>query len=1311
MFCFSSREVRFLVYNLDGIKNFFVICAALILCVTVPYFESGEGEVSYKVSHRAAPDHLLLTEICVTPTAGEFIEIFNPTGAPVPLDDYYITDITDYYNIVNSAPGFTNQYSTDFVASFPPGSIIDPGEYQVIAVYSGNFITEYGIVPNYCLQGADCPRMNATLGFIGNSVNGMLTNIHETAVLFQWNGVTDLISDVDMVWWGDDDAYRVNKTGVSIDSEFDGDGTSDNYKTDASTYPLILNGPHNMGDSFKRSNISGEPEEVSSGGNGISGHDETTENLTASWNYSTPADPTVTNPLSAAPIIRFIEQEPAGNPTPGTNVEIIANVTDDGSLQYVNITISVNQGPFVTHSMNQAGGDNYSYTLSYNSPPMGNGVSVGYNISATDNDGNVTRSEDFFYYYLPDNPMTINITEVMFNHTTTENNWIELYCLDDGNPGIGNSLLGWSLNDLDGTNDKTFSNVIIKTGEPVLLHYNRTGVPDEMDSADGNGDGIIDSYCTGLNTRLDPLGDQIVLFNPKNHIYDAVCWSYNDILPSRYEQSDLNYTAGFGQWASNITGDCVDAEQVLEGYSISRNKGEADTNSKADWYPMDKPDPGIFYNFSDAFPVISDILMNPQPEGGILPSMYDVNITARITDDKGVHSANITWTLDGVPQSNIPMEDNGISPDETADDHNWTARIPGQPDGSAVVFSVVAFDAILQRRVSGSHSITYRSPTDAPDFLITEVMIKPAGGESWVEIHCVDDLNDGNGYLMTGWELDDMDGETDHLFNGTLVHSGEYIIVHYGNAIKESENSSSEGNADGIIDLYTATGTAIFGLDADQMVLFNHEGEAVDCVAWYSGGLEQNDMDDLFSWGMWDSKDEESPVDVSGIPAGFSLTRKFNQTTGDYYESNSANDWCWASSPTPGIGGHTQPPQFAFNGLGEYTVEADVEFTINWTMTGYTNLVNLSLYYYPDEVNPIISFIDYPDIMTQFYIWDTSELDIGKYYLQVRIDDTINPPFTVNSTHPLEIVRIITPPPIVIDTSPPDGAVNVDVSQDITISFNNEMEIGSFSAGDTFVIRPIMEGNISLYDLNTMKFTPQEPMEYNTSYRITVKDVRDRHGLELAEPYDFSFQTRELREYEVNGKVVPQNALLTVNGNNIEVDSVGYFHTTLPNGTYSLTAVLQGYEKYTAEITINGSDKDLGNIILILNSTDDDDIGPSDDDDQGNVTEETPEDSGMKGTLIVVIIVLIVMILGVVIAIILYVKKTGKEDDITPKTVEKADEYEAGSEPMGSGSSEEGGEVETPGTAMDNINVEKPNTDEVEESITTEPSAIENNNP
>src|SRR6476661_8109766 len=40
--------------------------------------------------------HLLLSEVCLSPTGSEFIEITNPTGATVDLSTYYLSDNGNY---------------------------------------------------------------------------------------------------------------------------------------------------------------------------------------------------------------------------------------------------------------------------------------------------------------------------------------------------------------------------------------------------------------------------------------------------------------------------------------------------------------------------------------------------------------------------------------------------------------------------------------------------------------------------------------------------------------------------------------------------------------------------------------------------------------------------------------------------------------------------------------------------------------------------------------------------------------------------------------------------------------------------------------------------------------------------------------------------------------------------------------------------------------------------------------------------------------------------------------------------------------
>ena len=82
---------------------------------------------------------LLLSEVAVTPTAGEFVEIYNPGSSAVDLSDVYLTDATFapggdfYYNIVTGSDAGGGGFG-DFHARFPAGASIGPGEYQTVAL-------------------------------------------------------------------------------------------------------------------------------------------------------------------------------------------------------------------------------------------------------------------------------------------------------------------------------------------------------------------------------------------------------------------------------------------------------------------------------------------------------------------------------------------------------------------------------------------------------------------------------------------------------------------------------------------------------------------------------------------------------------------------------------------------------------------------------------------------------------------------------------------------------------------------------------------------------------------------------------------------------------------------------------------------------------------------------------------------------------------------------------------------------------------------------------------------------------------------
>lgn len=294
----------------------------------------------------AAPE-LLLTEIVVTPTGGEFIEIYNPTGGTIDLSNVYLTDATFanggvfYYNVVTGANAGGGGFG-DFHARFPDGATIAAGEYQVIAIAgSADFSAAYGIDPDYELyeDGAAADSIADMREALAGSINnqGGLTNTGEVVVLYAWDGETDLVQDIDYVVWGDK-AEAVDKTGVSIDGP-DADADPSMYADDTATAAQEAAAPgHPGGDSFQRIDLA-EGTETQSGGNGISGSDETSENLSETWNIQevTPGAPSVQPQPDLDWIINEIHADPAF-PLGDANGDGTRDTTDDEFVEIVNVS-------------------------------------------------------------------------------------------------------------------------------------------------------------------------------------------------------------------------------------------------------------------------------------------------------------------------------------------------------------------------------------------------------------------------------------------------------------------------------------------------------------------------------------------------------------------------------------------------------------------------------------------------------------------------------------------------------------------------------------------------------------------------------------------------------------------------------------------------------------------------------------------------------------------------------------------------------------------------------------------------------------
>ncbi|MCK4666344.1 T9SS type A sorting domain-containing protein [Candidatus Dependentiae bacterium] len=241
----------------------------------------------------AGAAHLLLSEIIVTPTAGEYIEIYNPTGSTITLSDYYVTDATYssggayYYNIVTGADYGGGGFG-DFNARFPDGATIAPLEYQTISIPgSDDFYTTFGSTPTYELfeDGAPdaIPDMREA---VAGSINGQggLTNSGEIVILYYWDGINDLVIDIDYAVWGDKDE-AVDKTGIAIDSATDTDALTTTFEDDTliANQEVLYTDDHEIGYSFSRIDMT-EGTEIKWFSNGITKHDETSENLSVTWN-------------------------------------------------------------------------------------------------------------------------------------------------------------------------------------------------------------------------------------------------------------------------------------------------------------------------------------------------------------------------------------------------------------------------------------------------------------------------------------------------------------------------------------------------------------------------------------------------------------------------------------------------------------------------------------------------------------------------------------------------------------------------------------------------------------------------------------------------------------------------------------------------------------------------------------------------------------------------------------------------------------------------------------------------------------------
>ncbi|MEE4311748.1 MAG: T9SS type A sorting domain-containing protein [candidate division KSB1 bacterium] len=320
------------------------------------------------------PDkHLLISEFVVTPTDGEFIEIYNGTGMDIDLSNYYLYDAqfqndNDYINIVDKS---YTPFGSDFLAKFPDGTIIENGGFIVVATTGDGFNTVYGMDADFELRGTSetTPDMvSPEEGYIGGSAG--LSNSAECIILFHWDGMSDLVQDVDYVLWGDKDEW-IDKTGVTKDGP-DADAVASAYLPDTpkENQTVVTDDvPHAFGQSAARKEMV-EVGETMAGGNGLIGHDETSEDFTMAFSS---VDPTPGDfPAAGMVNVTFVCNTAAWQDTVGatglvqlrgTTMTEAGQATDDASVDTLSPGVIINWGALSTMYLENVDGDYWQATF------------------------------------------------------------------------------------------------------------------------------------------------------------------------------------------------------------------------------------------------------------------------------------------------------------------------------------------------------------------------------------------------------------------------------------------------------------------------------------------------------------------------------------------------------------------------------------------------------------------------------------------------------------------------------------------------------------------------------------------------------------------------------------------------------------------------------------------------------------------------------------------------------------------------------------------------------------------------------------
>jgi len=437
-----------------------------------------------------AQKHLLISEIQVNPRDQQFIEIYNPNSTTVDLSGYYLADYKTYYQLVQ---GTFSTNSKQFLVKFPDGARINPAAVRVIA-FDGNLFTgtaDWEILST----SATVPDMDTL--YVGSQAR---LEPFDLVILFYWDGQSDLVKDVDYVMWGSFQGKFIDKTGISIDGP-DADTLATAFLADTPTskQSFFITVPGN-GKSLERVNFF-ESGEIQSGGNGLTGHDETSEPIAQNFTEQVNPNPGVGPAAPGAPQISNVTRNPQ-QPDPDDVVTISATITDDGFITSAYLFYALNSNPFDSTAMSTTANDVYEAQI----PAQPQGTMVKYYIKAVDNEGIVAVSPTFSYK-VSSPVQVIPISQIQLN----ENTYLGTQVTIEGIVVLGSGITTTGWTDAYIQDNSNYGINIYRGGEvdPNLKRGNKVQITGTVDTFNGVTE-IVDYTATVLSTN-NPLPPPVKL--------------------------------------------------------------------------------------------------------------------------------------------------------------------------------------------------------------------------------------------------------------------------------------------------------------------------------------------------------------------------------------------------------------------------------------------------------------------------------------------------------------------------------------------------------------------------------------------------------------------------------------------------------------------------------------------------------------------------------------------------------------------------------------------------------------------------------